>query len=234
MVVDDYWINNAFLSKGRLLVEGSNATMIYVNTGTYPFVTSSSCTIGGVFTGLNISPIGLNLNSIGIVKAYLTRVGEGPFPTELNTDDGVGHHLANVGHEFGTTTGRPRRCGWFDLVQARYACMVNKFTSINLTKLDILTGLDEIKICEEYTFEKDGKILDRNGFAFPTSIEELGYVKPVYRTFPGWQEDISKCKSWNELPNNAKEYILYIENQLNIPIKYIGVGPDRNDVIVRN
>lgn len=244
MVVNDYWINDALNNNKKLLVEGANATMIDVNTGTYPYVTSSSCTIGGVFTGLNISPIGLKLNCIGIMKAYLTRVGSGPFPTELPTqlnknddknsiDYGVGNHLATNGHEFGTTTGRPRRCGWFDLVQARYACMVNKFTSINLTKLDILSGLNEIKVCEKYMFVKDNKVLDQNSFKFPSSIEELSNVKPVYRTFPGWKENISGCKSWKELPNNAREYILYIENVLNIPIKYIGVGPDRNNVIIK-
>ena len=244
MVVDDYWINTALNNNKKLLVEGANATMIDVNTGTYPYVTSSSCTIGGVFTGLNISPIGIKLNCIGIMKAYLTRVGEGPFPTELSTqlndnddkksiDYGVGKHLATKGHEFGTTTGRPRRCGWFDLIQAKYACMINRFTSINLAKLDILSGLNEINVCEEYTYVKDNKILNNSGNQFPSSIDELANVKPVYRTFPGWQEDISNCKTWDALPNNAREYILYIEEFLNTPIKYIGVGPDRNDIIIR-
>lgn len=225
MTVDTVaYLNNAYVSGKKILVEGANATMLDIDFGTYPYVTSSNPSIGSVCTGGGISPNRLN-GIIGIVKAYCTRVGEGPFPTELH--DEVGNHLGTVGAEFGTTTGRARRCGWLDIPQMRYSNMVNGFTELNLTKLDVLTGLEKVKIGVAYWHK--GKKLD----GMPSNLQLLEGSVVEYEELDGWSEDISKCKTFEELPEAAQKYVLRVEELLGTHIKWIGVGPDRFDVITR-
>lgn len=218
------YLNNSFISGKRVLVEGANATMLDIDFGTYPYVTSSNPSIGSVCTGGGISPNRLN-GIIGIVKAYCTRVGEGPFPTELHDD--VGAHLGSVGAEFGTTTGRPRRCGWLDIPQMRYSNMVNGFTELNLTKLDVLTGLKQVKIGVAYWHQ--GKKLG----GMPSNLQLLEESVVEYEVLDGWDEDISKCKTFEELPAAAQKYVLRVEELLGTHIKWIGVGQDRFDLITR-
>lgn len=218
------YLHEAYNQGKRILVEGANATMLDIDFGTYPFVTSSNPSIGGVLTGGGIAPHRLNA-IIGIAKAYCTRVGEGPFPTELKDD--VGKHLGKVGHEFGTTTGRPRRCGWIDVAQLQYAIMINGFTEINMTKLDVLTGLKKVKIGVAYWYK--GKKVE----GMPMDLKILDDCEVEYEVMDGWSEDISKCKTFEELPVNAQKFVLRVEALLNTHIKWIGVGPDRHDIIVR-
>ncbi|CCI47082.1 unnamed protein product [Albugo candida] len=218
------YLNNAHVSGRKILVEGANATMLDIDFGTYPYVTSSNPSIGSVCTGGGISPNRLQ-GIIGIVKAYCTRVGEGPFPTELH--DRNGEHLARVGAEFGTTTGRPRRCGWLDIPQMKYSTMVNGFTELNLTKVDVLTGLEKVKIGVAYWHQ--GKKIE----GMPSNLQVLESAQVEYEVMEGWQEDISKCKRFEDLPVNAQKYILRVEELLGTHIKWIGVGPDRFDVIER-
>mmetsp|Transcript_14771 Transcript_14771/g.22061 ORF Transcript_14771/g.22061 Transcript_14771/m.22061 type:complete len:456 (+) Transcript_14771:70-1437(+) len=211
-----------------LLIESANATMLDIDHGTYPFVTSSNPTLGGALTGLGLNASHFrSAKIVGIVKAYTTRVGEGPFPTELSFEHGIGKHLKDVGHEYGTTTGRPRRCGWLDLVMVRYAHVLNGFTSLNLTKLDVLDQLDEIKVAVSYNL--DNKPMPR----WPASLETLAKVQPQYVTLPGWKTDISKIRTYQDLPENARNYVEFIEKQLNIFIEYIGVGPGDDAMIHR-
>ncbi|KAG6592421.1 adenylosuccinate synthetase [Phytophthora cinnamomi] len=225
MTVDTVaYMNNAYVAGKKILVEGANATMLDIDFGTYPYVTSSNPSIGSVCTGGGISPNRLN-GIIGIVKAYCTRVGEGPFPTELH--DEVGKHLGTVGAEFGTNTGRPRRCGWLDIPQMRYSNMVNGFTELNLTKLDVLTGLEKVKIGVAYWYR--GQKLD----GMPSNLQLLEESVVQYEEMDGWSEDISKCKTFEELPVAAQKYVLRVEELLGTHIKWIGVGPDRFDVITR-
>jgi adenylosuccinate synthase len=218
------YLNNSFIAGKRVLVEGANATMLDIDFGTYPYVTSSNPSIGSVCTGGGISPNRLN-GIIGIVKAYCTRVGEGPFPTELHDD--VGAHLGRVGAEFGTTTGRPRRCGWLDIPQMRYSNMVNGFTELNLTKLDVLTGLSHVKIGVAYWY--NGKRLG----GMPSNLQLLEESVVEYEVLDGWDDDISKCKTFDELPVNAQKFVLRVEELLGTHIKWIGVGQDRFDLITR-
>ena len=183
MIIDSvYEINKALDEGKKVLVEGANAPMLDIDLGTYPYVTSSSASIGGIVTGLGVSPHRVG-TIFGIVKAYTTRVGEGPFPTEQ--DNAMGEHLRSVGHEFGATTGRPRRCGWLDLVQVAYTTMVDAFDSLCLTKLDVLTGLETIKVGRKYLL--DGEELK----SMPAEAEDLARVEVVYDELPGWKEDIS-------------------------------------------
>ncbi len=207
-----------------ILVEGANGAMLDIDHGTYPFVTSSNATVGGVCTGLGLPPKALT-EIIGIVKAYTTRVGAGPFPTELL--DSVGDTIRNKGGEFGSTTGRPRRCGWFDGVQMKYSHMINQFDAINLTKLDVLSGLKEVKLCRAYML--DGKEITD----FPTRLEDVERVQAIYDTFPGWEEELSGCKTFEELPDNAKSVVLAIESMVGVPVKYIGTGPARDQMLFR-
>jgi len=228
MTCDTIELTNQKYKEGkRILVEGANAAMLDIDFGTYPYVTSSNPSVGSVLTGLGVSPKKLG-GIYGTVKAYCTRVGEGPFPTELNVLVGEGSHLATVGHEFGTTTGRPRRCGWLDLPQLKYSITLNGYTSINLTKLDVLSGLKEIPLGVAYK-SKEGKILD----TMPASLKQLEDVEVQYEIMPGWKEDISNCRSFDDLPENCKNYVLRIENILGVPIRWIGTGPNRLDVIDR-
>jgi adenylosuccinate synthase len=222
IVDSSFIINKAIDANKRVLFEGAQGLLIDVDHGTYPFVTSSSPSAGGVCTGAGVGPTKIK-HTIGVVKAYTTRVGEGPFPTELH--DGVGEDIRRRGNEFGTTTGRPRRCGWIDVVALKYAAMVNGVDSIAITKLDILDGMDEIKIC--YAYELDGKTLDY----FPSTSNELNRVKPVYGTVPGWSSSISNITDWSLLPVEARSYICSITSTLGVPAMIIGTGPGRDKTI---
>jgi adenylosuccinate synthase len=227
MTVDTIQFTNEQYAQGkRILVEGANATMLDIDFGTYPFVTSSNPSVGSCLTGLGVSPNKL-CGVYGTVKAYCTRVGEGPFPTELSIDEGPGKHLATVGAEYGTTTGRPRRTGWLDIPQMKFATMINGFTSLNLTKIDVFTGLDEVKLAKAYRY--NGEVLQ----SMPASLRVLSNVEVEYETLPGWKEDISACRTFEDLPANCQTYILRVQELIGIPIRWIGVGPNRADVIDR-
>jgi adenylosuccinate synthase len=226
MVADTALVLNNALDAGKtVLLEGGQGTLLDVDHGTYPFVTSSNPTAGGATTGSGIGPTKIT-GVIGILKAYTTRVGSGPFPTELF--DQWGEFLRKTGGEVGVTTGRNRRCGWFDAPIARYATRINGLTDIFLTKLDVLTGIKEIPVCVAY--EVDGKRVDE----LPYSQTDFHHAKPIYEMFPGWEEDISVCKSFDELPKNAKDYVLALEKMSGTRISAIGVGPDRNATLVRH
>ena len=226
MVAETELLLNKALDEGKVIVmEGGQATMLDVDHGTYPFVTSSNPTAGGACVGSGIGPTRIN-RVVGIVKAYTTRVGAGPFPTELFDD--MGEYLQKQGGEFGVNTGRPRRCGWFDSVIARYASRVNGFTDYVLTKLDVLDDLDEIPVCVAY--EVDGERFDE----MPMSQSDFHHAKPIYETFPGWKEDISGCRTFDDLPKNAQDYVLALERMSGCRISVIGVGPDREQSIVRH
>ena len=218
-------VNNAIKKGKKILFEGAQALLLDVTYGTYPFVTSSNPSTGGVSVGTGVPPTALK-HLIGIAKAYCTRVGEGPFPTELFDENGA--YMAKVGHEFGATTGRPRRCGWLDLPALKYACMINGINNLVITKLDVLSGLKEVKVCTAYK-TKEGKILD----FFPACAESFKDLKPVYETLPGWEEDIMNITSYYELPETAKDYIRFIEKQIDLEVSIISVGPDRTQNIIR-
>lgn len=228
MVRDTGLLLSTALDEGRtVLLEGGQATLLDVDHGTYPFVTSSSATSGGACTGSGIPPNRID-KVIAVVKAYTTRVGEGPFPTELTGtgQDGVdGERLRTVGHEFGTTTGRPRRCGWYDAVIARYAARVNGVTDFVLTKLDVLTGWDTIPVCVAY--EVDGKRFDE----MPMTQTDFHHATPVYEYFAGWTEDISQARTFEDLPENAQRYIRALEQMSGAPFSSVGVGPDREQTL---
>lgn len=229
MTVDTIqYTNEQYAAGKRILVEGANATMLDIDFGTYPYVTSSNPSVGSVLTGLGVSPHKLR-GIYGTVKAYCTRVGEGPFPTELMTRAGPGQHLSTVGAEYGTTTGRPRRTGWLDIPQMQFACMINGFTSLNLTKLDVLTGLSEVKIAKAYRNSETGEYLT----TMPASLTVLSHVDVEYETLPGWTEDISGCRTFEALPEPCQAYVLRVQDLVGVPIRWIGVGPNRADVIDR-
>ncbi|KAL6534620.1 hypothetical protein OROGR_013295 [Orobanche gracilis] len=220
-----HFMNDAISQKQNILVEGSQATMLDIDFGTYPFVTSSSPSAGGICTGLGIAPRVVG-DLIGVVKAYTTRVGSGPFPTE-NLGKG-GDLLRSAGQEFGTTTGRPRRCGWLDLVALKYCCQINGFSSLNLTKLDVLSDLEEIQLGVTY------KKIDGNPIqSFPADIRLLEDVKVEYEVMPGWQSDISSVREYSELPKAARNYVERIEELVGVPIHYIGIGPGRDALIYK-
>ena len=224
MVADTSLLLAKALDEGKVVVlEGGQATMLDVDHGTYPFVTSSNPTAGGACTGSGIPPSRLD-RIVAIVKAYTTRVGEGPFPTELN--DATGERLRTQGAEFGTTTGRPRRCGWYDAVIARYAARVNGVTDFVLTKLDVLTGFEKIPVCVGYRV--NGKVLDE----MPMTQTEFHHAEPVYEELPGWDEDITGARSMEDLPKNARRYVETIEAMTSVPMSVIGVGPGREQTIV--
>jgi adenylosuccinate synthase len=208
-----------------VLLEGAQATLLDVDHGTYPFVTSSNPTAGGACVGAGIPPTRIS-QVIGVIKAYTTRVGAGPFPTELF--DANGEHLSKVGAEFGTTTGRPRRCGWFDTVVARYAVRVNGITDLVVTKLDVLSGLEKVPICVAYDI--DGERYDE----MPMTQTAFHHATPIYEELPGWWEDISKCRSQAELPENARRYIERIEELSGVRVSAVGVGPGREENVVRH
>lgn len=214
-----YLINDAIKSGRKILCEGAQAALLDIDHGTYPFVTSSNTVSGGACTGAGIAPQKIR-DVWGVIKAYTTRVGEGPFPTELFDQDG--ETLRQVGHEFGATTGRPRRCGWFDAVAGRYACMVDGVNKLAVTKLDVLDSFDKIGICVAY--EIDGKVTKE----FPASVEELAAARPVLEWLPGWKQDISGVSSYDELPENAKKYLERITELVDSELAIVSVGPRRD------
>ncbi len=218
-------LDEALRADRNVVFEGGQATMLDVDHGTYPFVTSSSATAGGAATGSGIGPNRLD-RIVGIAKAYVTRVGAGPFPTEL--DDEWGERLRSVGHEYGTTTGRPRRTGWYDALITRYATRVNGITDLVLTKLDVLSGIERIPVCVAY--DVDGERVDE----MPVSQTAFHHAKPVYQEFPGWTEDISGARRFEDLPQNAQDYVLALEALSGTRISVIGVGPERDQVVVRH
>ncbi|XP_019456162.1 PREDICTED: adenylosuccinate synthetase 2, chloroplastic-like [Lupinus angustifolius] len=218
-------MNDAIAHKKKILVEGGQATMLDIDFGTYPFVTSSSPSAGGICTGLGIAPRAIG-DLIGVVKAYTTRVGSGPFPTEMLGPGG--DLLRFAGQEFGTTTGRPRRCGWLDIVALRFSCQINGFSSLNLTKLDVLSDLDEIQLGVAYK-HVDGATVN----SFPSDLRLLEQLKVEYEVLPGWKSDISKIRNYSDLPKAARQYVERIEELVGTPINYIGVGPGRDALIYK-
>lgn len=206
-----------------ILAEGAQGTLLDIDFGTYPFVTSSNTTTAGACTGMGIAPNTIR-NVYGIFKAYCTRVGSGPFPTELQ--DQIGEHMATKGHEFGSTTGRPRRCGWLDLPALKYAIAVNGVTELNMMKGDVLSGLDEIKVCTHYIYR--GERVDY----LPFKIDET-LIEPVYETLAGWADDLTQMKSEDEFPQAFKNYMTYIEEKTETPISIVSVGPDRAQTIIK-
>jgi adenylosuccinate synthase len=223
-VTDTSLLLNKALDKGEtILLEGSQGTLLDVDHGTYPFVTSSNPTAGGASTGSGVGPTRIT-RVIGILKAYTTRVGSGPFPTELFDEDG--EKLRSIGGEVGVTTGRARRCGWFDAPIARYAVRVNGLTDFFLTKLDVLTGWEKIPVCVAY--EIDGQRVEE----LPASQSDFHHAKPIYEYLPGWSEDISSAKTFADLPANAQAYINFLEKISGAPMSAIGVGPGRDQTIV--
>ena len=211
----------------KVLFEGAQGVMLDVDFGTYPFVTSSNPIGGGACTGSGYGPKMID-EVIGVAKAYVTRVGEGPFVTELT--DEIGDTIREVGHEFGVTTGRPRRCGWFDAVTMKYACLVGGLTSIALTKIDVFDKFDEIKVCTAYKDKRSGKIYN----SYPTDVYIHKYLEPVYETHKGWGVNISGIRNYEELPLNARKYLERLEELLDTPISIVSVGPDREQTIFKN
>jgi len=224
MVADTSLLLQQALDRGEIVVlEAGQATLLDVDHGTYPFVTSSSATSGGACTGSGIPPNRID-KVVAILKAYTTRVGEGPFPTELH--DEHGEFLRKQGWEYGTTTGRPRRCGWFDAVIARYAARINGVTDFVVTKLDTLTGLETVPVCVAYDI--DGVRREE----MPMTQTEFHHANPIYEQFAGWREDISGCRRFGDLPANAQQYVKALEQMAGVPISVIGVGPGRDESIV--
>ena len=217
-------VYDAIKANKKVLFEGAQGTLLDLDLGTYPYVTSSHPTSGGFSVGSGVGP-NMIKDVVGIVKAYTTRVGEGPFVTELF--DEIGERIRIQGHEFGTVTGRARRCGWFDAVIVKYAARVNGLTSISFMLLDVLTGFDKIKICTAY---KMGDEIIHN---FPASLEDLAKCEPVYEELDGWNEDITKVERYEDLPENAKKYIARIEELIDVNIDLVSVGPNRNQTIIR-
>ncbi|MGM0406990.1 MAG: adenylosuccinate synthase [Bacteroidota bacterium] len=222
LVESEHLINQYLQEEKTILAEGAQGTLLDIDFGSYPFVTSSNTICAGACTGLGVAPNKIG-NVIGIFKAYCTRVGSGPFPTEL--DNTEGEMLRKQGHEFGATTGRPRRCGWLDLPALKYSIMLNGVTELVVTKADVLSGFDTLKICTHYIF--NGKPIDY----LPYEINEP--LEPVYKEFKGWKEDVSKIKSFNDLPETFKSYLQYIEDEIKVPIKIISVGPNRDETITK-
>eukprot|EP00948_MAST-09A_sp_MAST-9A-sp1_P003934 g3934.t1 len=248
MLVDGPAFVNDFYAQGKnIITEGANAAMLDTDFGTYPFVTSSTTTAGGVCTGLGIAPSKVEC-VIGVVKAYTTRVGWGPFPTELTDPDcggmvprgapgtEIGKHLQLVGAEYGVTTGRKRRCGWLDIPLLHYSNMINGYTSINMTKLDVLDELEEVKIATKYlvprfSSDPDSELIELAPGRMPSTLEELEQVQVQYETLPGWKTSIANCKTFSDLPNEAQTYVRRVEELLGVPVSWIGVGAGRNDMV---
>lgn len=218
------FMHKAIESGKRILFEGAQGTLLDIDFGTYPYVTSSNPTIGGVFTGLGVGPKAVD-KIVGVSKAYTTRVGKGPFPTELPKE--LSDHIQKKGNEFGATTGRPRRCGWLDIVGLKYAVRLNSFTDIALTKLDVLTGLEKIKICVAYKY--DGERLEN----FPSSLGILEKCEPIYEELPGWKEKISSIQDYDELPANATKYVERVSELLDTKISIVSIGQQRSQIIFR-
>jgi adenylosuccinate synthase len=208
----------------RIVFEGAHAALLDVDHGTYPYVTSSNCSSLGLFTGAGVPPQTVR-NYVGIMKAYSTRVGGGPFPTEQ--DNNIGNYIRERGNEYGTTTRRPRRCGWFDAMAVRYAADLCGITQIAMTLLDVLSGLEHVRICTGYTHK--GTRLDY----FRADMDVLAEVEPIYETLPGWKDDISKCRRFDELPPHAQQYVKRLETLAGAPIRMVSVGPERTATLMR-
>ena len=220
----EYFINKALKERKTVLAEGAQGSLLDVDYGTYPFVTSSNTTISGVISGLGVSPHSIG-SVTGIFKAYTTRVGSGPFPTEL--DNEVGEKMRQIGSEFGATTGRSRRCGWLDLPALKYSCMINGVTELNIMKLDVLSHFETIKVCVGYNYR--GEVYKDT---IPFDLSDLD-IELIYKELRGWNVDITNCKTYDELPEEAKDYISFILTEVNIPITRISVGPDRLQTIMK-
>ncbi len=224
LVESEYFINDCLSQNKTVLAEGAQGSLLDIDFGSYPYVTSSNTMVAGACTGLGIAPSKIG-RVIGIFKAYCTRVGSGPFPTELNNEEG--ETLRKEGNEFGSTTGRARRCGWLDLVALKYAVMLNGATELWMMKVDVLNSFEEIKICHQYKL-KDGSLVD----SLPYDIDQED-ITPIYETFEGWNDTLEDCSSFSDLPQQLLAYIAYIEAQLGIPVKVISVGPDRKQTILK-
>ncbi len=218
-------VHNAISAGSNVLFEGAQGTLLDIDYGTYPFVTSSNSTAGGACTGSGIGPTRID-QSIGVMKAYTTRVGSGPFPTEL--EDQVGSHLQEVGKEFGTTTGRRRRCGWFDGVIAKYSVQVNGLDGVAITKLDVLDGLEELRLCVAYRNKETGE----ETCNFPSQLSQLEKLEPVYESFPGWSASVNSVRSYDALPIEAKNYLERMAELMGTKIAIVSVGPERNETIM--
>jgi adenylosuccinate synthase len=222
-IINTEYLINDLTGKGKkVLAEGAQGTMLDVVFGSYPFVTSSNTISAGACTGLGVSPKEIG-EIFGIFKAYCTRVGRGPFPTELN--DETGDSLRKIGHEFGATTGRPRRCGWLDLPALKYSIMINGVTKLFMTKADVMSGFNKVKICTAYRI--DGKLSNE----IPFSNDEA--VEPVYTEMEGWKENISGMRNYEELPGALRKFISFVESEAGVPVKMVSVGPDRTETIIR-
>lgn len=218
-------LSNGLKTDKKILFEGAQGVMLDIDYGTYPYVTSSNPIGGGAATGSGIGPTYIH-NVLGVSKAYITRVGEGPFMTELL--DETGNTIQTIGHEFGTTTGRARRCGWFDAVLSKYAVLVSGLTSMAITKLDVFNDFDELKVCIAYKDKRDGTIYEN----YPTNINMHKYLEPIYETHKGWNSDITQAKTLEDLPENAKKYLNRLEELIGIPITIISIGPNRDQTII--
>jgi len=223
IIDSEYYINQALSDGKSVLAEGAQGTLLDVDFGTYPFVTSSNTTVGGVITGLGVPATKIN-KVIGIFKAYTTRVGSGPFPTEL--PGGMGDKMRNLGQEYGATTGRPRRCGWLDLPLLKYSCMINGITELHMMKLDVLDTFNDIKVCTGYI------VNGGDTSQVPYSYDEI--VSPIYGDFHGWHTQIGNMNNYSDLPKDSKKYIEYVEKYAGVPIKLVSVGPDREATIEKN
>ena len=222
MLVDSQaLVERAVRAKKKVVLEGAQGTLLDVDHGTYPFVTSSTPTAGGACVGAGVGPTRID-EVVGLVKAYTTRVGAGPFPTELHDD--VGERIRKIGQEFGSVTGRPRRTGWLDLPALRYAVRVNGLDALAITKLDVLTGLDEVKVCVAYE--------TKNGRTNDLPMDELDTVKPVYQSFPGWKEELGAARAMSDLPKEARTYLEFVEREAECPYILVSVGPGRDETIV--
>ncbi len=222
LIDSEHYLNSALRAGKKILAEGAQGSLLDIDFGSYPFVTSSTTTCAGSCTGLGIAPNRIN-KVFGIFKAYCTRVGSGPFPTELF--DSTGEELRTNGHEFGATTGRPRRCGWLDIPALKYAVEINGVTNLIMMKSDVLSGFDTIKICTHYNYQ--GEIIDH----LPYSSED-GLIEPVYTEMPGWKEDLTSLDSYEQMPATFKNYIKFVEDQIGVPISILSVGPNRTQTII--
>ena len=224
LIESEHYLNQAILDGKKILAEGAQGTLLDIDFGTYPYVTSSNTITAGTCTGLGVAPNKIG-EVIGIFKAYCTRVGSGPFPTEL--DDEVGEKIREIGHEFGATTGRERRCGWIDLPALKYACMINGATKLAMMKADVLDSFDKIYVCTHYEIE--GEKVDY----FPYDIKDLE-IKPIYEEVKGWNTDLTGLRDLKDAPQEFLDYITYLESKINVPISIVSVGPDREQTIIRN
>lgn len=230
LIDSEHYVNKALDTQHSILCEGAQGTMLDVDFGSYPFVTSSNTIAAGACTGLGLAP-GRIGKVYGIFKAYCTRVGSGPFPTELF--DETGATIRAIGHEYGAVTGRERRCGWLDLVALRYAVMLNGATHLIMMKSDVLDGFDEIKVCTAYRLP-DGTITRDFPFTIGENAEGTGLVEPIYKTFPGWKQKLSDIRNYEELPQAFKDYVDFIESEVQVPVGLVSVGPDRTETIIRS